>query len=125
MSTYSPTPSPQAYRANAVMTASQGQLIVMLYDGARRFLTQASAAMAERQIAMAHKKLTGAENIIRHLRGSLDMEQGVISQRLEALYAFWEEHLRQGRIQQNPKKLDEVNEMLGRLRESWATIAAQ
>ena len=125
MSTYSPSPSPQAYRANAVLTASQGQLVVMLYDGARRFLTQGAAAMSERQIPLAHQKLSGAENIIRHLRVTLDMEQGQMSARLEALYAFWEEHLRRARIEQNPAKLTEVNEMMGRLRESWATIAAQ
>ena len=125
MSTYSPSPSPQAYRANAVLTASQGQLVVMLYDGARRFLTQGAAAMSEGQIPLAHTKLSGAENIIRHLRVTLDMEQGQMSARLEALYAFWEEHLRRARIEQNPAKLTEVNEMMGRLRESWATIAAQ
>ena len=31
--------------------------------------------------------------------------------------------VRQARLEQNPAKLDEVNEMLGKLRESWAAIA--
>lgn len=124
MSPYTASPSPQAYRANAVLTASQGQLIVMLYDGARRFLTQAAAAMSERQIPLAHRKLTGAENIIRHLRATLDMEQGAeVAERLSALYTFWEESLRRGRLEQDRRRLDEVNQMIGRLRQSWATIA--
>ena len=125
----SPYPSPTstaAYRANAVMTAPSEQLVVMLYDGARRFLTQAAAAMAERQIPQSHNKLRRAEAIIRHLRATLDMDQGgEVAQRLQLLYVFWEDHLRQGRLQQDPAKLDEVNRMLGQLRESWATIAAQ
>lgn len=123
MSPYTATPTPHAYRANAVMTASSGQLIVMLYDGARRFLSQAAAAMSESQIPQAHTKLTGAEDIIRHLRGTLDMDQGQLPERLEAIYLFWEDHLRKARLEQDPRKVDQVNEMLGRLRESWAAIA--
>ena len=72
MSTYAATYSPNAYRASAVLTASPGQLVVMLYDGARRFLHQAAVAMAEGQIVLAHNKLTRAEDIIRHLRSTLD-----------------------------------------------------
>ena len=82
MSTYAPSPS--AYRASAVMTASSSQLVVMLYDGVHRFLHQASVAMSEHQIETAHRKLTRAEEIVRHLRNTLDMEQGLISQRLFA-----------------------------------------
>ena len=126
MSTYTPSHShsQQAYRASSVLTATPGQLVVMLYDGARRFLTQASAAMGERQIVVAHNKLTRAENIIRHLRGTLDMDQGQVAERLQSIYAFSLGHLRQARLDQDPKKIDEVSEILGKLRESWATIAA-
>ncbi|MGH2916515.1 MAG: flagellar export chaperone FliS [Solirubrobacteraceae bacterium] len=118
-----PAKSPSAYRANAVMTASQGQLIVMLYDGARRFLHQAGIAMGEREIALAHGKLTRAEEIIRHLRGTLDMNQGLIAERLHSIYTFSLSHLRQARLDQDPRKIDEVSDILARLRESWAAIA--
>jgi flagellar protein FliS len=125
MSTYAPTSSPAAYRANAVLTASPGQLIVMLYDGAGRFLHQAGVAMAGGDVTAAHNKLVRAENIVRHLRSTLDMDQGQISERLSSIYTFSLEHLRQARIQQDPKKLEEVSELLGRLRDSWAAIADQ
>jgi flagellar protein FliS len=123
MSTYAPTYSPSAYRATAVLTASSGQLIVILYDGARRFLYQAAVAMGDHQIEVAHNKLTRAEDILRHLRNTLDMDQGEIAARLESIYTFALAHLRQARLEQNPAKLDEVSELLGKLRESWATIA--
>jgi len=123
MSPYAATYSPNAYRASSVLTASSGQLIVMLYDGARRFLHQAAVAMGERQIVVAHNKLTRAENIIRHLRNTLDMEQGQIADRLHSIYTFALNHLRQARFEQDPAKIDEVNELLGKLRESWAAIA--
>ncbi len=88
MSTYAATYSPNAYRSSAVLTASPGQLVVMLYDGARRFLNQAAVAMGERDIPAAHNKLTRAEDIIRHLRNTLDMEQGEIAARLQSIYTF-------------------------------------
>jgi len=115
--------TPNAYRANAVLTASHGQQIVMLYDGARRFLFQAAAAMSEGQGAAAHNKLTRAEDIIRHLRSTLDMSQGVLPDRLNAIYNFSLSHLRQARLEQDPGKLEEISEILGRLRESWAAIS--
>ncbi len=122
MSTHAPY-TPNAYRANAVLTASHGQQIVMLYDGARRFLFQAAAAMSEGHGMAAHNKLTRAEDIIRHLRTTLDMDQGQLPERLNAIYSFSLTHLRQARLDQDPGKLDEVSELLGRLRDSWAAIS--
>lgn len=123
MSTYASTYSPNAYRASSVLTASPGQLVVMLYDGARRFLHQASIAMGEGEIVAAHNKLTRAEDIIRHLRRTLDLTQGEVAHNLESIYTFALRHLREARFEQNAAKVDEVGEILGRLRDSWAQIA--
>jgi flagellar protein FliS len=117
MSTYAATYSPNAYRSSAVMTASPGQLVVMLYDGARRFLHQAAVAMGEGD--------TRAEDIIRHLRNTLDMDQGEIAARLQSIYTFSLSHLRQARLDQDPDKVMEIDDILGKLRESWAAIADQ
>ncbi len=117
--------TPNAYRANAILTASHGEQIVMLYDGARRFLFQAAAAMSEGQGVAAHNKLTRAEDIIRHLRGTLDMSQGELADRLNAIYTFSLSHLRQARLDQDPAKVDEVSELMGRLRESWAAVSGE
>jgi flagellar protein FliS len=117
--------SPGAYRQSAVLSATHGQQIVMLYDGARRFLHQAAVAMGERKIEAAHNKLTRAENIIRHLRNTLDPEQGALAQRLQSIYSFCLRHLSQARFEQNPKKLEEVSVLLGQLREAWAAIEGQ
>jgi flagellar protein FliS len=124
MSTYAPSPS--AYRATAVMSASPGQLVVMLYDGARRFLYQAGIAMGERQIPLAHRKLTGAEDIIRHLRNTLDLEQGGdIGQRLFAIYSFCLSRMSEARFAQDPTRLTVVDGLLSQLRDSWDAIADQ
>ena len=125
MSTYAATHSPKAYRSSAILTASPGQLVVMLYDGARRFLNQATVAMGERDIPGAHNKLTRAEDIIRQLRNALDMDQGELPARLQSIYTFSLSHLRQARLDQDPAKILEIDEILGKLRDSWAAIADQ
>lgn len=117
--------SSDAYRANAVLTASSTQLIVMLYDGARRFLHRAGVAMAERDVPTAHNQLRAAEHILRHLRNTLDMSQGEIPANLSSIYDFSLRQCQRARRDQNPKLLEQVSGLLGQLRGSWATIAAQ
>jgi flagellar protein FliS len=112
------------YQRSAVLTASQGQLIVMLYDGANRFLAQASVAMTERQVESAHNKLRRAEMIISHLQASLDYERGgEIAPRLAAIYTFCQRHLNQARISADPEKIEQVRALLGTLRDAWSQIA--
>jgi flagellar protein FliS len=117
--------APQAYRESSVLSAPPEALVVMLYDGALRFLFQAAVLMREKQIEPMHRKLRRAEDIIIHLRDALDMEQGEISERLHAIYMFCLRHLRQARFDQDPAKIEDVRKLLSELREAWATISQQ
>jgi flagellar protein FliS len=117
--------SPDAYRQGAVLAATPGELVVMLYDGARRFLRQASIAMREGQVERAHNTLRRAELIIAHLDGILDFQQGEVSERLHTIYLFCLSHLNAARREQDPGKLEEVSELLGELREAWAQVAEE
>jgi flagellar protein FliS len=117
--------SPQAYRQGAVLAASRGQLVVMLYDGARRFLRQAAVAMREGEVERGHNTLRRAELIIAHLDGTLDFDQGLVSERLHAIYMFCLSHLNSARHDQDAAKLEQVSSLLGELREAWAQVAAE
>jgi flagellar protein FliS len=119
------TASPAAYRQGAVLAATPGELVVMLYDGARRFLRQANVAMREGQVERAHNTLRRAELIIAHLDGILDFQQGEVSDRLHAIYQFCLAHLNAGRNNQDPGKLEEVSELLGELREAWSQVTEE
>jgi flagellar protein FliS len=119
------TATPNAYRQGAVLAATPGELIVMLYDGARRFLRQANVAMREGQIERAHNTLRRAELIITHLDGILDFEQGEVAERLHSIYQFCLAHLNQARNDQDPSKLEEVSDLLGELREAWAQVTEE
>lgn len=114
---------PRAYRESAVLSAQPEQLIVMLYDGARRFLGQAAIAMGDGQVELAHRKLRRTEDILMHLREVLDMEQGgEIASRLQSIYMFCQSYLLKARLDRDPAKIDKVSAMLGELRDAWATI---
>lgn len=116
--------TPNAYRESAVLSAPPEQLVVMLYDGARRFLFQAGVAMGEKRIELANGKLRRAEDIIQYLRNTLDFDQGdEIAKNLEAIYVFCLRQLRQARFDHNPAVLEQVSGLLGQLRESFAAIA--
>jgi flagellar secretion chaperone FliS len=117
--------TPNAYRESAVLSASPEVLVVMLYDGARKFLFQAGVAMRDGQIELTNRKLHRAEDIIQHLRDTLDMDQGELPQRLEAIYLFCLRHLQQSRFDRDAKKLEQVSTLLGELREAWAAISSQ
>jgi flagellar secretion chaperone FliS len=117
------TASPNAYRDSAVLSATPEQLVVMLYDGAHRFLRQAGAAMREGNIERAHNVLRRAELIVAHLDGTLDHDQGKVADNLHSVYVFCLAHLNRGRMEQDPAKLDQVSNLLGELREAWAEIA--
>lgn len=115
---------PDAYRESAIMTASPEQLVVMLYDGAVRFLRQSQAAMGEGAWQHAFDRLTRAEAILDELLATLDMDQGEIAERLQAIYVFCKKLLIQARLERQPAKIGQVVRLLADLREAWARIAA-
>ena len=116
-------PAPNAYRESAVLTATPEQLVVMLYDGANRFLTQSAVAMRAGRAGLAGEKLRRAEAIIDELLATLDLSVGEIAERLQALYLFFKEHLTAARLKQDAAKVEDVARLMRELRSAWAGIA--
>jgi flagellar protein FliS len=117
--------TPNAYKESAVLSAPPELLVVMLYDGARKFLFQAGVAMRDGKIELTNRKLRRVEDIIQHLRDALDMDQGEIPANLESIYVFCLRQLREARFEKNPAALEHVSTLLGQLREAFATISSQ
>ena len=117
--------TPNAYKESAVLSAPPELLVIMLYDGARKFLFQAGGAMGAGQIELTNRKLRRAEDIIQHLRDALDMDQGEISSNLESIYVYCLRQLRQARFEKNPASLEHVSSLLGQLREAFAAISSR
>jgi flagellar protein FliS len=113
-----------AYRQQSILTATPGQLVVMLYDGCLRFLHQAAFAMREGNVGESNVRLQRAEAIIDELRVTLDMDKGgVVASRLQGIYVFCSKHLLEARRNREPENIEKVSELLAELREAWAQIA--
>jgi flagellar protein FliS len=114
-----------AYKQQSILTATPGQLVVMLYDGCLRFLYQAAHALRDGDVGESNVRLSRAEAIIEELHATLDLEQGgVVASRLQGIYTFCSKHLVEARMARDPEMVDKVSELLSELREAWAQIAA-
>jgi flagellar protein FliS len=118
-----PYANPRAYQEQAILTATPGQLVVLLYDGIVRFLRQADAAFEAKQVAQAHERIGRAEAIVDELQATLDMSQGQVAQNLEGIYVFWKGCFMDIRLKQDREKLQRIVAQVANLREAWAQIA--
>lgn len=112
----------QTYLNNAVSTKSQGQLIIMLYDGAIKFIEQAQTAIEIGHIEEANKNLIKAQNILNELMVTLNFDAEEISKQLMSLYQFLYEQLIQANIKKDSGLLSSVKEILKDLSETWKKI---
>ena len=113
------------YKEIQIKTASQGKLIVMLYDGAIKFLNAAKEAIEQKKIEEGHNKITKAQDIIMELLLSLNFEAGDIAHKLYNLYIYMHKRLIEANIYKSTTQIDEVIKMLNDLKEVWNQIANQ
>lgn len=113
----------ERYKKASVETANQGKLVLMLYDGAIRFLNTALVALEQRIIDKTNNNIIRAQDIIWELMGSLDMEAGGdIAKNLFSLYDFMNRQLIEANIRKNPEPIKQVISMLQQLREAWVIV---
>jgi flagellar protein FliS len=120
-----------AYRDTRIKTASQGQLIIMLYDGILKNLDNAiellNLNMREKKttrIEQIGKAIIRAQEIITELSVSLDFEAGGdVAKNLYSLYVWFNHELLEASISRNAKRVLGVRGMVSDLRRSWADIA--
>ena len=113
------------YRNNDVVTANQGRLIVMLYDGLIKQLDLGTAELRKEipRFDVAHNALTKAQEILNELETSLDMEKGgEVAQNLLSLYRFFTHTLVQANIDKKAEDLPAIREQIAELREAWTQI---
>ena len=114
-----------AYQDAAVATQSKGRLIVMLYEGAIKFLKLAIQELQAENYAAKGQYINRAQDIINELNAVLDMEAGgEISENLRKLYVFMGRHLSQANTERDPQMIQEVINMLEELNQSWKAITA-
>ena len=114
----------EQYRKIEVGTVNKLELLVMLFDGANRFLREAQEAIRRRDIATKAEKLDRVLAIIGELRASLNHEQGGdFAARMDALYAYVSQRILEASFHMDPAACDEAIGLLQPIREAWAELA--
>ncbi len=113
----------RTYQQNAVATQTRGRLVVLLYDGAIKFLEQAKGELAAGHDAAKGTYINKALAIINELDACLDMEKGgEIASNLRRLYQFMIRHLSQANTHRDPQRIQDVIDCLKDLNEGWKAI---
>lgn len=118
----------RAYQAQSVLTASPGQLVLMLYDGALKFigLAKEGFTMPEdtpRRIEIINTNLQKAQNIVIELQSSLNRDAGGdLATTLDRLYDYYTRRLFEANISKKIEPLLEVERLVRELRDAWAEM---
>jgi flagellar protein FliS len=111
------------YQKNAVNGASPLGLIIMLYDGALRFIETGKQNIADRDYENQNFNLQKAQKIVMELMSCLDMARGgEISKNLFSLYTYVLNELIEANIKDSPESAERGAKVLRELRESWVII---
>lgn len=111
------------YLKNAVMSASQEQLTLMLYDGAIRFATQGRDALAQGRFEESCEKLIRAQKIVLELRNGLRFEiNPALCEQMAGLYGFIYNRLVDANVKRSLTLIDEALKILRHQRDTWQML---
>ncbi|GEM_PF-294063 len=108
------------YQKTQVETADQGKLLLMLYEGALRFLGRSRKSLQEGDVEGANSSLVRTQEIVVELMSSLDMEAGgEMAVSLFRIYEYMHYLLVQANVRKEEEPLQQVEKMLLELRDAW------
>jgi flagellar protein FliS len=111
------------YKEHAIGTQSKGRLIVMLYDGAIKFLNLAIKEMEAGNHGEKGKYIAKAQDIINELNAVLDMDSGgEIATNLRQLYCFMVRRLSEANIKKDPRLIQDVIDLMEELNQGWKAV---
>ena len=110
-----------AYANNRIMTATPGELTLMLYEGAIKFCNIAVEAMKKKELEKAHVNIIKAENIIMEFQATLKHEYPV-SKDFDQVYSYLMKRLVDANVKKDPEVLEEVLEHLRTMRDTWKEV---
>ncbi len=115
-----------AYKQTGVKTATQGKLVVMLYDEAVKQLSMALSRFSGDSkidpcnIDKLNAHILKTQEIITELMVSLNMnEGGMLAQNLLSLYIFFNKELFDANLHHNKQKITFVRDKMDELRSAW------
>ena len=111
------------YRQNEIATSSQGKLIVMMYEGAVKFVNLAIEGIDKKDLSKKGMNINKAHDIINELSLALNLKKGgEVAQKLESLYQFILHQLTLANIKSDRKALESILNVLIPLLEAWTEL---
>lgn len=121
----------RTYRANSILTASPGQLVLLLFDASLNSLAIARKACDEaaadpRKLQVVHAQLVKAQKIIAELQGTLNLEAGgEFARTMYRLYDYYDRRLVEANLKKQSAPIAEVERLLGEVRNAWSEMLRQ
>jgi flagellar protein FliS len=116
----------QQYRQLKVQSASPGQLMLMLYDGAIRFCLRAIKQMEIKDVAGKGMSISKAQAIVQELAATLNFQVAPeLCASLEQLYIYMTEKLTEANMDSDAEKIKEVVRLLTTVKEGWEQVVKQ
>ena len=120
----------RSYQTIATQTAPPGQLVLMLYEGAIRFLERALAGFQHQDPlefnSTINNNVIRAQEILNELDNSLDLHQGGdLAATLRGLYGFMNRQLTRSNTRKSPEGIHDTIKRLSVLRDAWSEMLRQ
>ena len=116
----------QSYRQTQAETAAPGELVVMLYRGAARFVGSAVEAIEAHNVPTAHNNLVRAQAVISELLETLDLERGgELARNLIQIYEYMNHRLVEANLRKDVAPAREVERLLRELLPAWEQAARE
>ncbi len=113
----------QAYKQVDVETASQGKLIVMLFNGAIQRAEEAKRQLIKGKIQDVHNNLIRAQEIVGELRGALNMQAGGdIARNLDRIYEYYQHLLIMANLRKDTQPIDDCVAAMKSMRDTWQEL---
>ena len=114
----------KTYQDTAVTTQSRGRLIVLLYEGAIKFMKLAVKELEANNYEAKGRYINKAQDIINELNAVLDVDAGgAIASNLRKLYVFMNKRLCEANIKRDPQMIREVIALMEEMNQSWKAIS--
>ena len=114
------------YAKNDISTSNPLKIILILYDGAIKFLRKSIEFAEDGDIKNRNIYANKARDIIVEFNNSLDVEVGgEIATKLRSLYFFMDRQLMTSNWQNDIQGLNNIINLLSNLREGWQDVYNQ
>ncbi|PLR78234.1 flagellar protein FliS [Bacillus sp. V3-13] len=113
----------ETYQQNSVLTASPGELTLMLYNGCIKFIHLAKKAIDDKNIEAKNTNISKAQNIVTELIVTLNLDYSVAKD-MKRLYEYINRRLIEANIKNDRSILEEVEGLVVEFRDTWKEVIA-